>query len=103
MPVHGLLVESVDLRRLGRSAGGIDVLGDSFDGRPVSPSEKKLSPLARKGACHGAADRASASVDHRNLVRQHHLWFLGLCRHHDVEKLGAPSSRLDRCLYLEGD
>ena len=32
MLVHGLLVESVDLRRLGGSAGGNDVLGDRFDG-----------------------------------------------------------------------
>ena len=34
MPVHGLLVERVDLRRLGGSAGGDDVLGDRVDRRP---------------------------------------------------------------------
>src|SRR6266508_5163319 len=78
MLVHGLLVESVDLRRLGGSAGGNNVLGDNFDGCQVAPGEKKIGPLSRKGACDSAADRASGSVDHRNLVRQHHLWFLSV-------------------------
>src|SRR6266487_4267916 len=78
MLVHGLLVESVDLRRLGGSAGGNDLLGDRFDGCQVAPGEKQLGPLARKGACDSAADGASGSVDHRNLVRQQHLWFLSL-------------------------
>jgi hypothetical protein len=35
MLVHRLLVESVYLRRLGGSTSGIDLLGDSFDGRQV--------------------------------------------------------------------
>src|SRR6266566_10013927 len=78
MLVHGLLVESIDLRRLGGSAGGNNVLGDNFDGCQVAPGEKKIGPLSRKGACDSAADRASGSVDHRNLVRQHHLWFLSV-------------------------
>jgi hypothetical protein len=73
MLVHGLLVESVDLRRLGGSAGGNDFLGDSFDGCQVAPGEKDVGPLEREGACDSAADRASGSVDHRNLVLQHHL------------------------------
>src|SRR6266511_3036824 len=76
MLVHGLLVESVDLRRLGGSAGGNDVLGDRFDGCPEAAREKKIGPLRRKGACDSAADRASRSVDHRNLVLQHHLCLL---------------------------
>jgi hypothetical protein len=78
MLVHSLLVESVDLRRLGGSAGGIDFLGDRVDRCPVAPGEKELGPLSRKGACDGAADPASPSVDHRNLVLQHHLWFLSV-------------------------
>src|SRR5215204_971796 len=73
MLVHGLLVESVDLRGFGGSAGGNDVLGDRFDGCPEAPGEKELGALRRKGACDSAADRASGSVDHRNLVLQHHL------------------------------
>src|SRR5438874_2012291 len=74
MLVYGLLVEGVDLRRLGGSAGGDDVLGDRFDGCHVAPGEKQIGPLRRKGACDGAADGASGSVDDRNLVLQHHLW-----------------------------
>src|ERR687897_3916487 len=76
MLVHSLLIESVDLRRLGGSTGGNDVLGDSFDRCQVAPGEKKLGPLRRKGVCDSAADRASGSVDHRNLVLEQHLWFL---------------------------
>jgi hypothetical protein len=48
MLVHSLLVESVDLRRLGGSAGGNDVLSDRFDRCPEAPGEKKRGPLARK-------------------------------------------------------
>src|SRR6266508_4465451 len=64
LPVSGLLVESVDLRSFGGSAGGDDVLGDNFDGCQVAPGEKEVGPLRRKGACDSAADRASGSVDH---------------------------------------
>jgi hypothetical protein len=45
VPVHGLLVESVDLRSFGGSAGGNDVLGESFDGFQVAPGEKEIGPL----------------------------------------------------------
>src|SRR5262249_46373030 len=78
MLVHRLLVESVDLGRLGDSTGGNDLLRDRFDRRPPVPGEEKLGPLARKGACDRAANGASGSVDHRNLVLQHHLWFLSV-------------------------
>jgi hypothetical protein len=71
--VHSLLVERVDLRRLGGSAGGSDVLGDRFDGGQVAPGEKHLGTLRRKGACDRTADSASSSVDHGDLVLQHHL------------------------------
>src|SRR5262249_23327181 len=80
MLVHSLLFESVYLRRLGRSACGMDFLGDIFDARPASPREKELRPLARKGTRDGAADPAARSVDHRNLVLQHHLGFLSVPR-----------------------
>src|SRR5712692_7955413 len=76
MLVHSLLVESVDLRRFGGSAGGNDVLGDRFDRCPEAAGEKKLGPLSRKGACDSTADPTSGSVDHRNLVLEDHLWFL---------------------------
>src|SRR5260221_9109797 len=72
MLVHGLLVESVDLRRLGGSAAGNDVLRDRFDGRPEAPGKKQLGPVARKGARDSTADRTPGSVDHCNLVLEHH-------------------------------
>src|SRR5258708_26537949 len=73
MLTHSLLVESVALRRLGGSAGENDSPGDNFDGRPGASREKKLGPLTRKGTRDSAADPASSSVDHRNLVLEHHL------------------------------
>src|SRR5215467_1813935 len=72
MLVHSLFVEGVDLRRLGGSPGGDNVIGD-FYGCPEASREKKLGPLARKCACDSTADAASGSVDHGNLVLQHHL------------------------------
>src|SRR6266496_2397867 len=78
MPVHGLLVERVDLGHLGGSAGGNDVLRDDLDRGPLAPGEKEPGPLGGKGAGDSAADRASGSVDHRDLVLQHHLWFLSV-------------------------
>src|SRR6267143_7166492 len=75
MLVHSLLIESVDRRRLGGSASGNDVPSDRVDRCPEAPGDKKLAPLARKGACDSTADRTSGSVDHRNLVVQQHTWF----------------------------
>ena len=55
MLVHGLLLERVDLRGLGGSAGGNDVLGERCDRCPEAPGEKELGALRRKGACDRAA------------------------------------------------
>src|SRR5258708_15114062 len=97
MLVHSLLVEGVYLRRLGGSAGGNDVLSDRFDGCPEAPGEKKLGPLVRKGARDSTADRASGSVDHRNFVLQHHLWFLSVPgRSHPPTSLVRPAAELIR-------
>jgi hypothetical protein len=76
MRVDGLFVERVDLRCLGGSVGGNDVLGDSVDGRPLAAGEKKSGPFRRKGTRDSAADRASGSVDNGDLVLEHHVWFL---------------------------
>jgi len=73
MLVHSLLMESVYLRRLGGSAGGNDFFGDSVNGRLATSGEKELGPLTRKTTRDSAADPASGSVDHRNLILQHHL------------------------------
>jgi hypothetical protein len=78
MLVHSLLVESVDPRRLGGSAGGNDVLSDRFDRCPEAPGEKDLGPLRRKGACDSTADRASGPVDHSVLVLEQHCDLLCL-------------------------
>src|SRR6266851_3473546 len=72
MLVHSLLIESVDLRRLGGSAGGDDFFGDNVHGCPVASREKKLGSVTHKGTRDSAADPASGSVDHRNLVLEHH-------------------------------
>src|SRR2546428_13086034 len=88
MPVHGLLIESVYLRRLGGSAGGNNVLGDYFYRCPEAPGEKKLGPLARKGACNSTTDCTSGSVDHGNLVFQQHISFLLLGAHRRAAHAG---------------
>src|SRR5262245_36144982 len=72
MPVHSLFVESVDLRCLGGSSGGNNFLGHGVNRCLVAPGEKKLGPLARKGKCDSAADRAAGSVDHSVLILKRH-------------------------------
>ena len=48
MPVHGLLVEGVDLRRLGGSAGGNDFLGEASTGARGRPVRNSLAPSDAK-------------------------------------------------------
>ena len=48
MLVHSLLIEGVNRRRLGRSAGGNDLLGDNFDRRQGAPGEKQVGPSDAK-------------------------------------------------------
>jgi hypothetical protein len=48
MPVHSLLVESVDLGRLGGSASGNDFLGDRFDRCQVAAGDKTSAPSLAK-------------------------------------------------------
>src|SRR5579863_864285 len=73
MLVHSLLIEGVDLRRLGGSARGNDFFGNYYDRCPLSPGQEKRGPLARKGACDGGTDRTAGSIDHGHLVFQHHV------------------------------
>jgi len=73
MLVHRLLIESVDRRRLGGCARGNDVPSERVDRRREAPGDKKLGPLGGKGARDSTTDRTSGSIDHGNLVFQHHL------------------------------
>src|SRR5882757_2618428 len=104
MLVHSLLIESVYLRHLGGSAGGNDFFGDNFDGCPVASREKKPGPLTRKGACDSTADRTSGSVDHCDLILEHHYlsyfrarWHSSLKRSSDAKKMRV-ARRLGRFL-----
>src|SRR5215470_6660871 len=95
MLVHGLFVECVDLRCVGESSGGTDLLGGSFDRRPVTPGEKKLGSLARKRPCDSAADRACSSLDHRNLVLQPRL-LVSFVALRSPERLDASAGHTER-------
>src|SRR4029453_14522531 len=77
VPADASFVEGVDFRCLGGSSGGDDVFGHSLHGRLLAPGEKEPGSLARECACDSAADCASGSVDHRNLVLEHsgHSWW----------------------------
>src|SRR5262245_35832437 len=93
MLVHSLLVESVDFRRLSGSAGGYDLLSDTFDRYTAAPGEKKLGPLARKGACDSTADCASGSVDHCVLVLKQHRIFSFQVAHGAATVFAGPLPR----------
>ena len=73
MIVHSLLVESVDRRRLGGSAGVKNVPGDRIDRFREAPGDEQPGAFAGCGACDSTSDRTSASIDHDDLVLQHHL------------------------------
>jgi hypothetical protein len=54
MLVHRVLVERVDLRRLGESAGSEDVLGDNFARRQGVSVRKTLAPSDAKARATAA-------------------------------------------------
>jgi hypothetical protein len=75
VPIDGLLVQPVDLRRLGPAATGANLPSHFLElGQSASGKEDPRS-FAREGKGNRAADRAPASVDHRILVPQQH-WIL---------------------------
>src|SRR5215204_7332922 len=71
--LDGLLVQGIDLRRLGHSASRGNLLGHLIERLTGSTGEKHFSPFAGKCAGHRAADRASPSVDYGVLVLEQHL------------------------------
>ena len=42
----------------------------------LASGQEQPGPLGPEGACDSTTGRASGSVDHRNLVLEHHLWLL---------------------------
>jgi hypothetical protein len=60
VPVHGLLVESVDAGCLGRSSRGGDLLGHRVDCGKRATREEDACSFARERAGSRAADRAPA-------------------------------------------
>src|SRR5437899_2625353 len=80
MLVHSLLIESVDRRRLGGSAGGNDVPSDRVDRCPQAPGDKRPGPLAREGACAGTAERLAferLARERRSEIKVHCYRMLG--------------------------
>src|SRR5262245_53801648 len=71
--VNRLLVEGIDLRRLGDAAAADDVGCNRFYLGKVASTQKELCTLASECARHRAVDIPSGSVNQRNLVLQDHL------------------------------
>jgi hypothetical protein len=71
--VERVLVERVDLRRLGRSPCGTDPHGDRLELRRCAADP---GALAGKRASNSAADRSARSVDHGVLVLEQRAYLL---------------------------
>jgi hypothetical protein len=70
--VDGLLIESIDFRRLGRSTCGGDFRGHPVEHRESTAGKEDFRPLAGEGAGHGPTDYAAPSIDHGVLVLEQH-------------------------------
>jgi hypothetical protein len=66
--LDSLFVQSIDLRRLGHSYSGRDLLGHLLERGKGATGEEDLRPFASEYAGTGAADRAAPSVDYGVLV-----------------------------------
>ena len=66
--VHRLLVQGIELRRLGHPSGRTDVLGDLLEALHRAAGEVDPCALARKCTRDRAADRPAPSVDDRVLA-----------------------------------
>ena len=83
--IDGMLVQRVDDRRRGGSAGPDDVLGEHFERSQVAAGEEQPRSLPGEGVGDRPADGASRPVDDGNLVLEQHRW----CRHRAVGKVVA--------------
>jgi hypothetical protein len=89
------LVEGIDLRRLGLSSRGADLLGHLLEALQGSTGEEDPGPLAGKRAGYRAAYLPSRPVDHRVLVLEQHL--------HPPVRRALPCATADRgrvCISL---
>jgi hypothetical protein len=75
-PVDRDLVKGVDQGRVGGTAGRSDVVGHRVEGGLSTTSQVDRRSFTGEGASDGAADGASASVDHCLLAVERHL-FIG--------------------------
>jgi hypothetical protein len=67
---HGLFVERIDHRHVGKAAGSGDVPGHRVELAARAAREKHPGPGTGKGAGHRAADGAATAVDDRALALQ---------------------------------
>src|SRR5215211_7223972 len=70
--VDGVLVDGIDLRRLGHSSSRADLLGHLLEALEGTTGKVDLRSFAGEGAGSCATDRASRPVDHGVLVFEQH-------------------------------
>ena len=91
MLIDGVLIECVKLGDLRGSAGRADSFRDCLELVGGSSGEEHLRSLAGERLGDGAADRASASLDHRVLsLEQHHCLLIVLP---DPAPAGRPAGK----------
>jgi hypothetical protein len=76
MLVDRVLIERLDIRRLGRSARGTDLIGHPVELRPRAAREEHAGAFTGKRAGDGTTDRSAPSVDHRVPVLEQHIYLL---------------------------
>jgi hypothetical protein len=83
--------ESLLLRGLGRSAGGGDVGCHGVEPGQCPPGDEDPCAFLREYLRHGAADSATASVDHSVLVMKQHCILFSL-NYKPVGKARVPAA-----------
>ncbi len=70
--IDGSLVKSVNFRRLGRASRGGDLSGHVVELGESAPGKEYLRSLTGEGTGYRAANRATATVNHRVLTLKQH-------------------------------
>jgi hypothetical protein len=97
MLIDSLLIQRVDLRDLRGPASRTDPSGDRLELVRGPSSQEHLRSLAGERLCDSAADRASASVDHRVLSLKQHQYLLIVATGSGPVSRPVSSSRSSRC------